>query len=558
MKRRTTALAFFALLAPVVAWPAEGVDVYLTLEEAPKVVFPEADSFERKDIPADDGFRQRMKELIGRAKPTIWEPFYISFIAKKQGKVAGYAVVCEEIGKHRPITFIVAVSPDGRVKDVALMMYREPVGAEVRYESFLRQFSGKNLDDPIMQHRDIRNISGATLSVLTMSRGVRKALAVIQLAYLEKGSSSTQTMHRTWGQRFSTAAPGAFALPVPAGLLRSAPPLSRGALRRVRRARYVMGTIFEITAWGRDRAETAAAVEEAFAAIRHADEVMSDYRPESDLSRLNRLGGREAVPVPAELHRILGEAARFSGLSAGAFDITVGSFLRLWERAEERDFPPDAKELAKVRTRVGWRKVRLLPVSRAWFSQPDLQVGLGAIGKGWAIDQALAVLRSRGIQNAFLSAGTSTVYALGDDGLERGWLVGIRDPSGSDEDLFTTLRLRDASLSTSGGYERYWEIAGRRYPHIVDPRTGRPVEGMLNSSVIAPSATEADALSTAVFVLGLDDGSALLERLKLAGCLVGGAGPRGTLSVRLVRGPADASWSIFDGSERVATNGNER
>ena len=184
VRKATSRLAVAVLLLPPSAYAAK-VDVYLTLEEAPKAVFPEADSFERKDVEVNDTIRRQMKELIGRLKPTIWEPFYISFIASKQEEVIGYAVICEEIGKHRPITFIVAAYPNGSVKDVALMMYREPVGEEVRYRAFLKQFDGKSLENPIFPRRDIKNVTGATLSVRAMSRGVRKALAFIQLAYLD-------------------------------------------------------------------------------------------------------------------------------------------------------------------------------------------------------------------------------------------------------------------------------------------------------------------------------------------------------------------------------------
>lgn len=163
-----------------------GTKVYLTLEEAPKAVFPEADSFERRDVQVDQAFRRRVQELMGRVRPSIWEPFYIAFVARKADRVLGYAVICEEIGKHRPITFIVAVTPEGAVRDVAIMMYREPVGDEVRYKAFRRQFSGKTLGDPIQPREDIRNITGATLSVHALSRGVRKALAVVKLAFLDE------------------------------------------------------------------------------------------------------------------------------------------------------------------------------------------------------------------------------------------------------------------------------------------------------------------------------------------------------------------------------------
>lgn len=173
------------VLSSIAYGQKDGTQVYLTVEESPRAVFPEADRFERREIPVTLTLSQHLKKLAAPAKPTIWEPFYISFVARRQNQIIGYAVICEEIGKHRPITFIVGVTPEGKVKDAAIMMYREPQGDAVRHKSFLAQFAGKALGNPIMQHQDIRNVSGATLSVRALARGVRKALAVIQAAYLQ-------------------------------------------------------------------------------------------------------------------------------------------------------------------------------------------------------------------------------------------------------------------------------------------------------------------------------------------------------------------------------------
>lgn len=179
---RLTAVLVPALMAVTTLFSSE---VFLTVEEAPQAVFPEATQIERRDVTSDREFRGRVQELIGRARPTIWEPFYITFIARKGKELLGYAVICEEIGKHRPITFITAVNPAGEVLDVAVMMYREAYGGEVRYPAFTKQFRGKSLDDPVAPRKDLKNISGATLSSRALARGVRKALAVIRLAYLE-------------------------------------------------------------------------------------------------------------------------------------------------------------------------------------------------------------------------------------------------------------------------------------------------------------------------------------------------------------------------------------
>jgi FAD:protein FMN transferase len=163
---------------------AASAQTFLTLEQAPKAVFPEADSFDQRKIASTPELRAEVLKLAGR-KPSIWEPFYYAYIARRGGELIGYAIVCEEIGRDRPITFIVAANPDGSVKDVAVMSYRETRGGEVRYPAFTRQFKGKSLKNPIQGQGDIRNITGATLSVRAMATGVRKALAVIQLTVMK-------------------------------------------------------------------------------------------------------------------------------------------------------------------------------------------------------------------------------------------------------------------------------------------------------------------------------------------------------------------------------------
>jgi thiamine biosynthesis lipoprotein len=167
-------------------WSAQAVtaQTFLTLEQAPKAVFPEADSFERRKITSTAELRAEVLRLVGR-KPSIWEPFYYAYVARRGGEIIGYAIVCEEIGRDRPITYIVAATPGGEVKDVAVMTYRETRGGEVRYPAFTRQFKGKSLRNPIQGQGDIRNITGATLSVRAMATGVRKALAVIQLTVMK-------------------------------------------------------------------------------------------------------------------------------------------------------------------------------------------------------------------------------------------------------------------------------------------------------------------------------------------------------------------------------------
>jgi hypothetical protein len=175
---------FVASLAnPLLARGQEGV--LLKEEEAPKAVFPEADLFERKVVRSNDELKAKIQQRMEKTKTSLWEDSYVTFVAKKGETILGYAAIVEEIGKHRPITFIVGVGPDRKIKDAALMVYREAYGGEVRDRRFLQQYKGKQLKDPLLPYRDIQNISGATMSVEAIGRGSKKALALVETVYLE-------------------------------------------------------------------------------------------------------------------------------------------------------------------------------------------------------------------------------------------------------------------------------------------------------------------------------------------------------------------------------------
>ena len=322
-------------------------------------------------------------------------------------------------------------------------------------------------------------------------------------------------------------------------------------LERVRRAHYVMGTVFEIEAYGEDPAHTASAVEEAFAVIRRADEIMSDYREDSELSRLNREGARGLVPLSSDLYDILRTSLQYSRRTDSAFDVTVGPLVDAWRQASKRGRWLDEPERRRVLSLVGSSHLLLeesQPAAR--FDQPGVRVDLGGIAKGWAVDRAAQVLRQRGIVRALVSAGTSSIYALGAPPGETAWKIAIRHPLRED-DLLTVVSLRDQSVSTSGSYEQARKIAGKPVPHILDPRSGMPVETMWSSTVIAPTATETDALSTAAFVLGLDRAERLLRQLDLPAILVGKEGRK--MVVRKI-GVAGKSPQWMDGN---GGNGNE-
>ena len=175
-------LAILFLLAAAPGRAQQDTTVYMTLEQAPKSLFPGAE-IERKDVSSTHEFKEKLKARLGRVTPTVWEPSYSTFKATQDNKTVGYAVVVDEIGKVNPFTLIVAATPDFRVRDVAVMVYREPRGGEITQKRFLAQFKGKGNGDPILLDRDIVGIAGATLSVIGANRAVHKALSVLELVY---------------------------------------------------------------------------------------------------------------------------------------------------------------------------------------------------------------------------------------------------------------------------------------------------------------------------------------------------------------------------------------
>jgi thiamine biosynthesis lipoprotein len=187
--------------------------------------------------------------------------------------------------------------------------------------------------------------------------------------------------------------------------------------------------------------------------------------------------------------------------------------MRAWGFFRANGHFPNQKELAHARAATGWTQVALDPLLRTVrFRVPNMELDLGGIGKGYAVDRVVTLLREAGVQAAFVDAGSSTVYALGSPPGKNGWKVLVPEP-GKRSSAVSEVMLRDQSLSTSGNYEKFFQLNGKTYCHIMDPRRGYPVQGMLQTTVIARTATDTDALSTTLFVLGPDAGRRMLQSL---------------------------------------------
>ena len=272
----------------------------------------------------------------------------------------------------------------------------------------------------------------------------------------------------------------------------------------------LMGTSVSVELWHDDEARGLALVDQVLDEYRRIDRLMSTYRSDSEISAVNARAALEPVPVSDEMFGLIETAISISKASGGAFDISYESVGFLYDfRARQR---PDAEAIAARIEAIDYRHIALDPQARTIrFEVPGMRINLGGIAKGHAVERGAAILRAAGIRHALLNAGGDT-RVIGD---RRGqpWVVGIRHPR-QDDAVATRLPLIDEAISTSGDYERFFEEDGRRYHHILNPATGEPTETLLSATVIGPDATYTDALATTIFVLGVEDGLALIEKFE--------------------------------------------
>jgi thiamine biosynthesis lipoprotein len=270
--------------------------------------------------------------------------------------------------------------------------------------------------------------------------------------------------------------------------------------------RPVMGTILEITLFAPAGPGAPATLDELFALASRLDASLTIYDPNSDVSRLNRSAGHGAIAVPPELTRILEASVAYSALTRGAFDVTVGPLVALWTRAGQTGVLPSARELAHARALVGASQIEVAGAQAA-LTHEGVSVDLGGIAKGWALDRMLPLLRERGIERALLDFGQSSVWALGAPPGAAGWRLLARGP---DESALGVLTLVDQALSISGSLGQWSLIGGRRFGHVLDPRSGVALERRRQALVVAPDATLAEALSKGLLILGESEGIALV------------------------------------------------
>jgi thiamine biosynthesis lipoprotein len=283
--------------------------------------------------------------------------------------------------------------------------------------------------------------------------------------------------------------------------------------------RVVMGTFSRVVVIAKSQRMAQRCIEAAFDVQNRIESLMSDFREDSELSKVNRLAAQGPVPVREMTFEVLQQAVHFSRLSEGAFDVTVGPLVDLWRKAGETDVPPTEEALAEARRKVGSDKLILDEKNRTVrFAVAGMRVDFGGIGKGYAVDKAVEAMQRRGALGGMVDLGGNIrCFGRPPKGQEH-WRIGLQDPNVAPDEFGGTrplliLALANESVATSGDYRRFVKVQGEKQSHIVDTATGKGANQLVSDTIIARDATTADALSTAVNVLGLEKGLALVERI---------------------------------------------
>jgi thiamine biosynthesis lipoprotein len=272
---------------------------------------------------------------------------------------------------------------------------------------------------------------------------------------------------------------------------------------RLEKSGEAMGSTYTIELYGSDRVRMEAAADAAFDEARRLDELLSNYKPDSEWSQVNRHAAERPVKVSSELFQLLSACLGYSRESEGAFDISVGPLMKVWGFYKGTGHLPHRAEVQAAMSRVGYQHLHLDAAAQTvWFDHSGVELDPGGIGKGYAVDRMVDVLRQKGFHTALVAGSGSSIYGMGAPPSEpRGWRIEIKNPWNTGQ-TSAEVFLKDMSMSTSGSYEKFFRAEGKVYAHIMDPRTGYPARGSVAVSVVSPRTIDSEAWAKPYFVNG--------------------------------------------------------
>jgi thiamine biosynthesis lipoprotein len=278
-----------------------------------------------------------------------------------------------------------------------------------------------------------------------------------------------------------------------------------------------MGTVIEITLIADDEEAANKASLQAFQEIKRIETLMSPWLDSSDVTRINRSAGKEWVKVSPETMEVIKKAQEISELSEGGFDITIGPLTELWRKARKKKIPPSIEEVKEKLGLVNFKNIETDQEGKVFLQKKDMAIDLGGIAKGYAVDRAFELLKSLGYRNLIINGGGD--LRVGGLKNNQPWSIGIQNPRESQK-LLARISASDTAIATSGDYEKYFIYQGKRYHHVFNPKDGFPKDDCQSVTVLCKEGMIADALATAVFVLGREKGYSLCQKLDGVKCLI--------------------------------------
>jgi len=277
-----------------------------------------------------------------------------------------------------------------------------------------------------------------------------------------------------------------------------------------RRTQFIMGTLVEITVSHSDPDVIQTVTTQAFDEMQRIEQLMSTYLPDSEISRINRAAGKEAISVSREVEEVIREGIYWSEQSGGAFDITIEPLVYLWDFDGEKEIIPRESTLRKTASLVNYKDIEIKDHT-VRLRRRGMAINVGGLAKGYAVDRAISILRGK-VTNGIVNAG-GDLFAFGQKNKQTPWNIGLQHPR-KPQELLAAFAVQNHAVATSGDYQRYFIKDGVRYHHIFDPLTGRPARLMISTTIITMEVMDADALATAVFVMGPEKGIEWIDSME--------------------------------------------
>ena len=449
--------------------------IFLEEEEALAKVFAGCDKIESEFLILTPEGREYFKELLKR--PDLETTFRV-YIGKKGDVISRYAIITEEMGCFHPITWILSTNTEGRILDIAVMIYRESRGHEVSRKRFLKQFEGKSTKDSLSTNKDIIRITGATVSVQAVCRGVRKMLAFIHEFYINNNPASTNLAQRITSNQATVA---------------------RASRQLFTTARVIEGVKAVVAAEVDGERKFFSVADKAFNEMERIERL---FRKE--LKVLNSVAGETAYPCNKEVFEVVKRCYQYGALTEGAFDITVSPLLEKWGVYKGKLKAVREEKLIPLLKAVSYKNIKMNDNGKVIsFAHKQTKVDLGPVVKGYAVDKALELVRESGITSVCINYGSVT-RMLEPPSEKNSWKIGVPHPIKGDS-VIGSLSLSNRGVAFAADYSRYPSVQDKIYNHLVDPKLGRPImDGILAVTAIANTAEEAGALATSLFVTGID------------------------------------------------------